>query len=152
MGCLNGQEPSLVSWMSSCQCLKIHTQDITTIFRDRFRKLLFFFFQRCISCKNKSGCSLLNFTFIMKLQNLCRMCVYVCEHAGHSTSICYPVCSGGGGLKLEEMDEPGSDPRLSCDPYITFYCINFLPNVTKYWIQYFSHTVPLSVTHTKKDK
>lgn len=56
----------------------------------------------------------------------------------------------GGRLKLEEMDEPGSDPRLSCDPYITFYCINFLPNVTKYWIQYFSHTVPLSLSHTQK--
>ena len=34
MGCLNGQEPSLVSWMSSFRCLEIkhshNTQDVNT--------------------------------------------------------------------------------------------------------------------------
>lgn len=68
----------------------------------------------------------------------------------HSTSICNPVCLGWERLKPEEMDELGSDSRLSCDSYITFYCINFLPNVTKYWIQYFSHSPSLCHTHKKK--
>lgn len=49
------------------------------------------------------------------------------------------------------MDELGSDPRLSCDSYITFYCIYFLSNVTKYQLIYFSHRQSLSLhfNHTK---
>lgn len=41
-----------------------------------------------------------------------------------------------------------SEPRLSCDSYITFYCTNFLPSVTKYQMQYFSHAVSLSLSYT----
>lgn len=54
-------------------------------------------------------------------------------------------------VKLQVMDELGSDPRLSCDSYITFYCIYFLSNVTKYQLIYFSHRQSLSLhfNHTK---
>lgn len=41
---------------------------------------------------------------------------------------------------LKKTDVQGSDLRLSRDPYITFYCINFLSNVTKYQMHYFFHT------------
>lgn len=47
MGCLNGRESSLVSWMSSCHCLKTkhshNTQEVTRRVRlgNRFRKVFF---------------------------------------------------------------------------------------------------------------
>lgn len=82
----------------------------------------------------------------------------VCEHMGHSFSAVqcmlfsmFRIYIGGGEVKIDGL---GSDPSLSCDSYITFYCTNFLPNGTKYQTQYFSHTVSLSVSHKHihKDK
>lgn len=49
--------------------------------------------------------------------------------------VCVYVCVPGyrqEEVRLEEMDELGAEPWLSCDTYITFNCINFRSNVTKY--------------------
>lgn len=79
-----------------------------------------------------------------------RLCVSIRDTASLQHSACCSVCSGYTQErgKYEKIDGLGSDPSLSCDTYITFYCTNFLPNGTKYQTQYFSHTVSLCFTNT----
>lgn len=57
--------------------------------------------------------------------------------AFYSEHICLCVCvfqdPGRPRWRQRRRMSWAAEPNLSCDTYITFDCINFRPNVTKYW-------------------
>lgn len=191
MGCLNGQEPSLVSWIAF-HCLKTkHSHNTQEIVSGRF-----FFYTVLATSRKQSKMTNVPWVHTQVKTTLTVMTSYAfwltdtdenelnrffpqliwfeqlkpawCLNNDKHKWDTYKTqlqCSTvyvvqyvqdihrRGGMS-EKIDGLGSDPGLSCDSYITFYCTNFLPNGTKYQTQYFSHTVSLCVSHKHihKDK